>query len=225
LKFPKKEALLFDLDGTLIDSVPDLALAANVMLEKLGRSTFDEEYYREWVGNGARVMVQRALSGASELNPNLDKALVDRALSIYIESYKANICVETRLYPEVESTLNKLRSLGYQLAVVTNKPEFFIVPILESLGVADLFCANVGGGTVSECKPSPAQLLYACEKMGVTVEQSIMIGDSKNDILAAKACEMHSIGLTYGYNYGEHIAIHGPDVVVDEFGDILNYIL
>jgi phosphoglycolate phosphatase len=221
LKFTNKEVILFDLDGTLIDSAPDLSLAINHMLSKLQRPTFDQDIIRSWVGNGAQVLVKRGLSGHSVIDENIDPELFEKSLQIFLNFYKDNLCVDTKLYPSVRSCLKILKAKGYRLVIVTNKPFEFIEPILEGLELTGLFEMLLGGDSLEKRKPDALPLLHVCEKLSVTVEQCLMVGDSKNDILAAKAANMESIGLTYGYNYGEDIGLHNPEIVFDDFADIV----
>ena len=222
MKFSNKKVILFDLDGTLIDSAPDLAVAVNHMLEALNRETFNEEIIRLWVGNGAQMLVKRALSGQREIDENLDPILFSKALDIFLTFYGENLCNTTITYPNVRFTLKTLKAQGYRLVIVTNKPFDFIEPILEGLQLTGVFELYLGGDSLAEKKPSPLPLLHVCEKLNISVEQCLMIGDSKNDLLAAKAAHMQSVGVTYGYNYGEDITIYDPDVVFDDFADILS---
>ena len=221
MKFSNKKVILFDLDGTLIDSAPDLALAVNHMLEALNRDTFSQDTIRYWVGNGAQVLVKRALSGESEIDENLDPLVFEKALDIFLTFYAQNLAVTTVTYPNVPTTLQSLKEMGYRLAIVTNKPFDFVAPILEGLKLTELFELHLGGDSLPQKKPDPVPLLHVCDKLGATVEECVMVGDSKNDILAANAAKMQSIGVTYGYNYGEGIDVYRPDVVVDDFADIL----
>lgn len=221
MKFNNKQVILFDLDGTLIDSAPDLALAINHMLTTLGRDTFDDELIRSWVGNGAQVIVKRGLSGKADFDEDIDPTLFDKALNIFLTFYAKNLCVNTVTYANVRSTLKILKAQGYRLVIVTNKPFDFIEPILEGLQLTGLFELLLGGDSLAERKPSALPLLHVCSTLSVTPEQCVMVGDSKNDILAANAANMQSIGLTYGYNYGEDIAEHQPDLVCSDFADII----
>lgn len=221
MKFTDKKAVLFDLDGTLIDSAPDLALAINHMLTSIGREEISPAIIRSWVGNGASILVQRGLSGQTDIDENLDPELLEKSLAIFLDFYANNLCVDTVTYPHVRSSLKILKAKGYQLAIVTNKPYDFIQPILDGLELNGLFELLVGGDTLEKRKPDPLPLHYACEKLGVTVEQCVMVGDSKNDVLAANAANMQSIGLSYGYNYGEDINEHNPDISFDDFADII----
>jgi len=224
LKFTHKKLFIFDLDGTLIDSSPDLALAINHMLKTLNRDTFSTDTIHYWVGNGAETLVKRALSGSSSIDETIDPILFEKALKIFLDFYAKNLAVETVTYPDVKKILTMLNGWNYRLAIVTNKPFAFVEPILKALELSDLFELVLGGDSLEEKKPNPLPLLHVCEKLGVSVEEAVMLGDSKNDILAANACGMNSIGFTYGYNYGEDIATYKPNFVFDEFADILTTI-
>lgn len=215
-----KKLILFDLDGTLVDSARDLALAVNHMLQRIGRETFDSEVIRSWVGNGAQTLVKRGLSGSSEIDENIEHELFEEALDIFLDFYANNLCVETISYPNVVGTLKNLKNQGYRLALVTNKPYDFIAPLLEGLEMNGLFELCLGGDSLEKKKPHPMPLLHVCERLGVDASECVMVGDSKNDILAAKAAKMHSIGVTYGYNYNEPISVYQPEHVVEEFSAI-----
>lgn len=221
MQFLNKNTLLFDLDGTLVDSVPDLAFAINQTLIELELTPFSQDMIRGWVGNGASILVQRALSGSTDISPTLDNNLKEQALAIFYRVYQSHSCVETRLYSGVLDTLAALKKRGYQLAIITNKPERFIAPIIDGLGLNNLFELIIGGDTLDKRKPDPLPLHHACKQLSVSVEQCVMIGDSKNDILAAKSAKMQSIALTYGYNYGEDIAIYQSELVIDNFSEML----
>ncbi|MBN2816270.1 MAG: phosphoglycolate phosphatase [Campylobacterales bacterium] len=217
-----KKLIIFDLDGTLIDSGPDLALSLNLMLKKMAKDTFDESTIHEWVGNGALTLVKRALSGSVEVSESLDEKVVQEALEIFLQLYKENVCVKTKLYPNVKNTLRKLFNDGYTLAIVTNKPYGFVPQILETLEVDEYFKLILGGDSLKDKKPSPIPLLHVCQELGFKVDETIMVGDSKNDILAAKAANMQSIAVTYGYNYGEDVSKYAPNAVVEKFEKIVS---
>ena len=217
MKFKNKKLFIFDLDGTLINSALDLALAVNYMLETLGHNTFKEETIHGWVGNGALTLVKRALSGDRTVDDSLDDVSVQKALTIFLDYYEKNLCNATVPYPHVITTLKNLKAKDYTLAIVTNKPFAFVAPILKTLEMDGLFELILGGDSLDEKKPHPMPLLHVCKTLGIEVEDSVMIGDSKNDILAANACNMDSVGVTYGYNYGESIEIHKPTFVIDDF--------
>lgn len=210
------ELMAFDLDGTLADSAPDLAWAIDQMLLKQGLQQAGLENVREWVGNGSAMLVQRALGHARQCPPDLiskDKLKAD------LESFKAyyaqRTCRLTQLYPGVREGLACLAELGKPMVVITNKPREFAEQVISSLEIAHYFCLLLGGECLPSRKPDPAPLLYAANKFSCAPIMSLMVGDSKNDILAAKAAGFKSAALSYGYNHGESIALSGPDLLMD----------
>ena len=223
MKFENKKLLIFDLDGTLINSALDLAISVNEMLDKLGCNRFDEKTIHGWVGNGAQTLVWRALSGKRELDDTIVAVKIEEALQIFLEIYEKNLCVATKPYDGVVDTLEKLKE-NYTLAIVTNKPFKFVSPILDKLGIDVLFECILGGDSLEKKKPDPLPLEYVCQTLDVSIENTLMIGDSKNDILAANACSMDSVGVTYGYNYGEDIGLHKPTIIIDDFGELLKFL-
>jgi len=224
MKLNPKKLLIFDLDGTLINSALDLGLAINYMLAKIGRNPFEDTTIHHWVGNGAEILVRRALSASRDIDEDLDIELVEEALGIFLYSYENNLANATVTYAGVKDTLQELKSQAYTLAIVTNKPFRFVQPILESLNLDNIFELVLGGDSLEEKKPHPEPLLYVCDTFDIPIEESLMIGDSKNDILAANACEMDSVAVTYGYNYGEDIRKHNPSIVIDAFSELLEYL-
>ena len=218
----KTEAIFFDLDGTLIDSAPDLAAAVNATMKELGRPPYDEATIRAWVGNGATTLIGRALSANRRIDPSLDKRVWNEALSLFMDRYRRRICDKTALYPDVEEVLRDLKDRGYKMGVVTNKPSEFVVPILEKLGIDAFFLTVLGGDDLPVKKPDPLPLVAAMERLGATPDTTVMVGDSQNDIIAAKRAGVSAIGVTWGYNYGEDIAASGPDAVIDDFKALLD---
>ncbi|MBM6551477.1 phosphoglycolate phosphatase [Marinomonas ostreistagni] len=221
MSFKDKSVLLFDLDGTLVDSAPDLAAAVNATLVELGREPFPEATVRNWVGNGAQPLISRGLSGAKEIDPNLSESLVTEALEIFLARYEERVCDQSVLYPGVKETLQTLKQRGYRLAIITNKPEKFIAPMLDGLGLNGLFEFALGGDSSPERKPEPLPLYTACGMLNAQLSDCVMIGDSKNDILAAKAAKIASVGVSYGYNYDEDLASYEPEFLFDQFSDLL----
>lgn len=161
MSIKQKQVLLFDLDGTLVDSAPDLALAVNRTLKDLNKAEFDEETIRHWVGNGAKSLIERALSGSSTVDETLDTRIVQSALAIFLTHYQECLCVNSVLYKGVKEGLITLKNTGYRLAIITNKPEDFIQPILSGLGISGMFEIFIGGDTLPEKKPDPAPLFFS----------------------------------------------------------------
>ncbi|WP_457560331.1 phosphoglycolate phosphatase [Caminibacter sp.] len=213
------KAVFFDLDGTIIDSSGDLANSINYMLKQLGKKGCPIELIKTWIGNGASVLVKRALSGGMEIKA-IDENLFKKAKEIFLNHYKNNLTTSTILYPKVKETLLKI---PHKKAIITNKPEEFVRPILKHLDI-EMFDLILGGESLPEKKPSPLPLLYACKNFGISPDEALMIGDSANDILAAKKAGIKIIALNYGYNQGENISKHNPDFIFNKFSDILKVI-
>jgi phosphoglycolate phosphatase len=224
MKLSPKQLLIFDLDGTLINSALDLGLAINYMLGKLGRDSFEDATIHHWVGNGAEILVRRALSASRDIDEDLEDSIVEEALEIFLDSYENNLANATVAYAGVKTTLQALKAQAYTLAIVTNKPFRFVQPILECLDLDNIFELVLGGDSLEEKKPHPEPLLYVCDNFDISIEETLMIGDSKNDILSANACEMDSVAVTYGYNYGEDIRMYNPSRVIDDFSELLEYL-
>jgi len=221
-----KQLLIFDFDGTLINSVPDLADATNAMLNTLGKTPYPLNSIRNWVGNGSRMLVERALVGKIEvLEGELAKEAVDHAEQVFFDAYKNISGSKTVAYPDVDSGLRKLQAAGYKLALVTNKPIRFVPKILQAFGWQDIFSEVLGGDSLSSKKPDPAPLLHVCETLNVNPEQAVMIGDSRNDILAGQNANMDTLALSYGYNYGQDIRELNPTEAFDDFSALVDYLL
>ena len=220
MKLENKKHIIFDFDGTLIDSALDLSAAVNHMLTTLGKDGFSNDEIHHWIGNGASTLVKRALVGDKDISSFEDEELLKKALTIFLDYYKENCANETYLYDGVKNSLHHLKDLGYTLSIVTNKPYAFIAPILKNLDIDSLFSFYSSGDRLYVKKPDPYPLIYVCEKLNFSIEQSVMVGDSKNDIVAASEANMSSIAVNYGYNYGEDIAIYKPDYIIDSFCQI-----
>lgn len=219
VNFKDKELIIFDFDGTLINSIPDLTFAINKMLSVYGLSPLTVKQVAPFIGNGAKPLVKRALEYSMQ-NQEVSKELLEEAFEIYFSAYKEVTCDETYMYPGVLETLNYLDNKGYKMVICTNKPFDFIEPILDKLSIKKLFKCWIGEDSLSKKKPNAAPLIHLTNEMNTIVEKCIMIGDSKNDILAAQNSGMESIGVSYGYNYNENIADYNPTVVVDSFADL-----
>lgn len=221
MELKNKKLIIFDLDGTLIDSVPDIAASVNHMLGQIGRETATIDTIRGWVGNGVNTLVKRALSNSVDIDAELDNELYESSLDIFLKYYKSNSCVKTVMFDGVKESLKTLNDKGYILTIVTNKPYDFVGSILEKLEIAQFFKTYLGADSLEKKKPDPMPLEYLCGKLDIDIAQSVMVGDSKNDIIPANKIDMDSIAVTYGYNYGEDINDYEPSVCISDFSDIL----
>ena len=213
-----KEVIIFDLDGTLINSIPDLTLAINKTLSHYELQPLTIEQVTPFIGNGAKTLVQRSLEKAAGKKVSAD--FLNEALNFFIPCYQSNVCEETYLYGGVFETLKYLDEKGYQLVICTNKPFPFVEPILNKLNIKAFFKTWIGEASLPEKKPQGTPLLYLAQQMNSSTEKCIMVGDSKNDILAAQNAGMQSIGLTYGYNYNENIEDYNPTIVLESFSNL-----
>lgn len=215
----------FDLDGTLVNSLPDLALSVNSALNELDLPSAPEELVLTWIGNGAGVLIARALDWATaQTGRTLSAVEIEQVKTRFNFYYGENLCHLSRLYPNVKETLATLKEQGFLLAVVTNKPTAYVIPVLQAFGIAELFDETLGGQSLPQIKPHPAPLYYLCGKFGLYPKQILFVGDSRNDILAAHSAGCPVVGLTYGYNYNIPIAESQPDWVCDDFAQILQIV-
>ncbi|ABE53564.1 phosphoglycolate phosphatase [Shewanella denitrificans OS217] len=221
-KWNSIKAIAFDLDGTLIDSVPDLAAATNATLAELGLAEVSQAQVRSWVGNGTQALMERAISYA--LGREVSKDELKQAMVPFLIHYEYHLEKHSSLYPNVIETLTALTQAGFKLALVTNKPHKFTVPLLRAFGLIEFFDLVLGGDSLAKMKPDPLPLAHVLATWQMQPDELLMIGDSKNDILAARAAKVSSIGLTYGYNYGEHISLSEPNAVCDDLAQISEYL-
>lgn len=214
----RPEMVLIDVDGTLVDSVPDLAFCVDEMQKQLGLPPRGEASVRHWVGNGVERLVQRAL--INQLDGMPEEAIYQQALPIFRQLYSENTSKRSCLYPGVSEALEFLRSTGVKIGCVTNKASEFTLPILRDLAIADYFELVICGDMVARKKPDPMPLLQAAEQLAVKPAQSLMLGDSMSDVKAARAAGFAIICMSYGYNHGEDIHASEPDAVVDSMAEI-----
>ena len=207
------QLVIFDLDGTLVDSVPDLAHCVDGMLSRLGKKPAGEALVRTWVGNGIERLVARALQGQMDGEP--DQQLFAQALPLFMELYGANSSKHSTLYAGVEETLDWLALQQITLACVTNKASRFTIPILRDLGLYQRFAMVVGGDTLAEKKPSGLPLRHVATELGIDLAHTLMVGDSVTDVGAARAAGLPIVCLSYGYNHGQDIHLAQPDMVID----------
>ncbi len=209
---------LFDLDGTLVDSVPDLAAAVDATLRHYHLPVAGVDAVRQWVGNGSRVLIERALQANRWCgSPSLSADAIDEVHRHFLREYEQTFCQLTQLFPGVVDTLVQLQQRGAALAVVSNKPVQFIPPLLQHLHIDSFFQLTLGGDSLPHKKPDPLPLLHCCEQLQIATANTLMVGDSIHDIVAAKAARIKVAAVDYGYNHGEPVAAGQPDFILTSF--------
>ncbi len=219
IDFAQVELVLFDLDGTLVDSVGDLAWCANEMLRRLEMPLLAPQVARCWVGNGLERFVKRVLTGDMDAEP--DEALFEAGLEIFKRLYAEHASDHSLLYPGVIETLEYIAGLDLHLACVTNKPEPFTSGLISAMGLLGYFGLVVAGDTTAKKKPHPMPLRYAADHFAVDYGQCLMVGDSSNDVQAARAAGFSIVGVPYGYNHGNDIRESNPDLVVESLIELI----
>ena len=222
MKTFQPKLIMIDVDGTLVDSVPDLAYCIDEMMQKLGLGKWGEAKVRHWVGNGIAKLVERALTGELEGRPI--KEVFDIAYPIFLDLYEDNTAEKSYLYDGVREGLDYLKSQGYQLGCVTNKSEQFTHPLLKVLGIFNDFKIIIAGDTLAKRKPDPMPLLYCAEHFNLKPEECLMLGDSVSDVKAARAAGFDIICMSYGYNHGNDIADENPDLVIDSMSQLSDHL-
>jgi len=207
--------VLFDLDGTLVDSASDIAAAVNRLLAELGHARVDEATARSWIGDGARQLITSALRHAGDLQD------VDAVMPRFMRHYADCLLLDPQLYPGVVTTLQALRAAGVRLAVCTNKPAQFVPPLLEALDIDGYFDAVLGAGDLPERKPHPLPLRHLAEGFGVDVAQCLMVGDSAADAGAAIAAGAPLVLVGYGYRRDFDLHGCGALAVIERFDQLL----
>lgn len=206
------DAVLLDLDGTLLDTAGDLTTAANRTLAELGRESVAESQVRHWIGDGVRALVasfMEATGGQAE-------GAYERFLAHYGECFSE----ASHPYPGVVATLERLRGMGVPLAVITNKAAAFTEPLLADTGLAPYLDCVVSGDTLPEKKPDPAPVRYAAGELGVALDRAVFVGDSANDVAAGHAAGCNVLCVAYGYNRGVSPAELGAERVIDSFSEL-----
>lgn len=206
-------AVLFDLDGTLLDTVPDLHAAACAMLEDLGRPALPEEAIRCYVGRGIANLVKRSLADSLSVAED-DSPAPPEALASFRKHYARENGRRAQLFPGVVEGLRAIRAMGLPMAVITNKAEAFTLPLLEMTGLSEFFAVVVSGDNLPRHKPDPMSLVWACGRLGVSPADALFIGDSVNDFLAARAACCRVFLLPYGYNEGRDVQELDCDAIV-----------
>ncbi len=216
-QFPARLALV-DLDGTLVDTAPDIARAVDATAADLGMSPPGEAQVRGWVGDGARRLVERMLvNGAGGVPESLE---VDRAHGLFLEHYRLNLVVDSRPMPGAQALLARLREAGIHIACVTNKPEILARGVLAGLELDGPVEWLVGGDSLETRKPDPGPLRHVAENTGFSARESVVIGDSEVDVAAARSFGAGVICLRCGYNRGFTEPDSRPDAFVDSLSEI-----
>lgn len=209
--------LLFDLDGTLVDSSLDIAHAANLTLSGLGYGTRPLEYIKERIGWGVKMLLVQLL-------PDEPPEKIEEARARFLEHYGGALTVHTAPYPGVMETMTRFRDLGKVMAVVTNKPEGLSVRLLEELGLDGFFRMVVGGDSVEQKKPHPEPILKVMEGLGADPARTVFVGDSPVDCESGRAAGVRTVGVSYGFRGVEELTGAGCDVIIDRFSDLENIV-
>jgi phosphoglycolate phosphatase len=212
------ELIMIDVDGTLVDSVPDLSWCLDETLKQVGLSPRGEAAARNWVGNGVIRLVERGI--ANDLDAPHDEALFDKAMPIFKHLYADNTSKRSVLYPGVREGIDYLKTTGIKLGCITNKDEQFTHPILKDLGLWDDFEIVISGDTLEKKKPDPLPLLHGAKELAADPKKSLMLGDSMSDVKAARAAGFEIICMSYGYNHGVDIRESEPDAVIDSMAEL-----
>ena len=212
------ELVLLDLDGTLVDSVPDLAWSVNKTLSELAIAERDMTSIRNWVGNGLEKLLHRSLT--NDFDGEADVELFNAAFEKFMIIYSEHMCSLSECYPGVHEGLDQLKGKNIKLGCVTNKREQFVGPILEKLGIMDHMSIVIAGDTLPQKKPDPMPLLHAASIFEKDPGQSLMVGDSESDVKAARAAGFQIVCVSYGYNHGQDIHNTNPDAVVDSIAEL-----
>jgi phosphoglycolate phosphatase len=222
--FKNKELIIFDMDGTLIDSAPSLIYAINYTLKELGLEQISQAEGKSYIGKGSEVLIKRALVKDIDYNKyNISNELFKKAHKIFLEFYGNNLNAKTTLYDGALETLQALKSSGYKLSLATNKPHQFVEDMLKHFGIDIYFDLFLGASKNRNKKPHPDIILESIKVCNSTKSKAVMVGDSSNDMLAAKAANIDAIFVTYGY------CSNPSDIEatlrVDKIDKILNYLL
>lgn len=220
--FPLRiSAILIDLDGTLLHTAPELVASANGMLRDLGRPAVSQDLLTSYIGNGVSWLVKRALTGDMHAEP--DANLYDQALPIFEQHYN-ELLLQSKPFDGVIAGLDAMQAAGFRLGCITNKVKRYTEPLLEGLGLAHYFEIVLSGDSLPEKKPHPLPLLHAAKFFGVPVEQVLLIGDSLNDSVAARAAGCPIVCVPYGYNHGEPVETLDLDAVIGTLPDVIKLI-
>ena len=215
-------AILFDLDGTLINSAPDMAAAVNATMRELDLPEYSIKQISQWVGNGSKMLLTRALAGKFDVE--IDEKSLQEILPSFYKHYAANLNSASQIYPGVLPALYELQQANIKMACVTNKPIEFAMPVLAAYELDQFMPVVVGGGSLPQLKPSPEPLFFACEQLDIDErmlgQTVLMVGDSSSDIKAAKMAGMQSIAVDYGYSQGVNLLDLGAKKIISNMQEL-----
>lgn len=219
----RTQLVICDLDGTLVDSIPDLSAALDTAFEQSQLVPPGQSKARHWVGNGTEMLVKRALADAHEIDEQqVDDLELSQVLGRFSRAYADSPSRYSRLYPGVLRFLEWLKEEKVIVALVTNKPNEFVGPVLKAVGIEEHFAMALGGDSLARKKPDPAPLLHVLERFDIAADNALMVGDSRSDIRAGKAAGVATLAVSYGYNHGEPIARSEPDWIVDSLAELIS---
>lgn len=217
---PPIKAVAFDLDGTLIDSAPDLRAAINRMLTGAGRETLGLDAVKDMIGDGVQKLVERALEATGGVPGSEGDETLTQWVSRFADEYEGHSADLTRPYPGVVETLAQLRKQGYQMAVCTNKPQTATINVLEAFALSVFFDSVLGGDVLDGArKPNPRHLLATLDGLGVTPAEAVMVGDHLNDLACARAAGSRVVLCAYGYSRVPAEEL-GADAVIERLADL-----
>jgi phosphoglycolate phosphatase len=212
-----KELLIFDLDGTLIDSKRDLADSVNAMRVHLGEPLLADETVYSYVGNGVAALVRRAL-------PGRDEEEIERGLKFFLDYYRDHMLDATTLYPGVREALDHLLAAHVKMAILTNKPVRFSEHLIKGLGLKEHFFRIYGGNSFEEKKPHPKGIELLMEESGIGRDQTIMVGDSAVDVMTARNAQVRACGVSWGFQ-PETFSAAPPDFVIDQMSELVGMVI
>jgi phosphoglycolate phosphatase len=214
--------VLFDLDGTLVDSVKDLASAADEMMRQLGHAAPGTDRVRNYVGNGIERLVHRCLT--CEMNTDAAQPEFDRALALFMQIYEQHNGLHSTIFTGVREGIEMTARRGLHLGCVTNKSRVFTEPLLDTLDLLRYFEILVCGDTTAHKKPHPAPLQYAMRHWDLQAQEVLFVGDSVHDVQAARAAGMRIICVNYGYNHDTDITEAKPDAVIGSLCELATFL-
>lgn len=215
-------AIGFDLDGTLLDTLPDIAAAANGMLAEMGRAPVPSDTVRSYIGDGIARLTRRLLTGSLDGEPPRHE--FDRALGVFERLYFDRVSEDTRPFDGVPSALVELRERAIRLACVTNKAHRFTEALLRKQGLFELFDIVISGDSLARRKPDPLPLLHCFDRLGVSAAEFLYVGDSANDVAAARAAGCRVVCVPYGYTGGRDVRDLGADAIVAGIPDLIRFV-